>query len=913
MKNDHRSGSSIRRRRFFDRDAQVGILFIALILGLFVWVADAALDYYVFYEGGFFELLFLNPPHHEIYIRILILLCFLGFGGVVAHVVLNLQASRKELERKETDLRATLHSIGDAVIATDTSGRIQRMNERSESLTGWSLDEAQGLPLERVFRIVNSFSRKAVANPVRKVIEQGVIQGLANHTVLIAKDGSEHQIADSASPIRSDKGSITGVVLVFRDVTEQYRQEELLRKQGRRLANVVEGTDAGIWELNIQTCDLFFDATWLRHLGYDPDAFSEMDRNTWRELFHPQDLEKSDRLIAEHLSGHLDAYECEIRLRRRDGSWAWALDRGKVTERTCDGEAVLVSGTVRDITKRKHSEEALRESRRQLSTLMANLPGMAYRCLNDSYWTMLFVSDGCLELTGYSARDLIENRTVSYADLVRPEERDRVWNKVQQGLEQNGNFEVEYKIITAGGEEKHVWEQGTGVYQNERLAFLEGFINDITERKQAENRIYYLAYYDELTALPNRRLFHDRLKQVAARNETGDDGSGVFLVDITRLREVNNTLGPRAGDELIKTVAQHLRDTVFEEDTVARVSGGEFMILARGRSTDDQARDLGAQILERIGQRLELSGRLLYPEVNIGFTLFPHKGTDPETLIKQANMALSVAKKSAHSIQEFAWQEEWLSRQFHLEHDLKQALTHEEFFLCYQPQIDLRNGRVVGLEALLRWQHPERGVVSPAEFIPVLERTGMIASTDEWVVHRVCEQLKSWQERGVLVKIAVNISAQEFNNDAIIGVVRSALEGKGLLAANLEVEITETDLMENMEKASRILQTFSSWGVGVALDDFGKGYSCMSYLQKLAINTIKIDKEFVSGLPENEDSAILVQTIIAMAHNMGKKVLAEGVEREEQRQKLCDLGCDYGQGFLWDRPQPAERIVLMGN
>ncbi|MGM0425087.1 MAG: EAL domain-containing response regulator [Thermodesulfobacteriota bacterium] len=472
---------------------------------------------------------------------------------------------------------------------------------------------------------------------------------------------------------------------------------------------------------------------------------------------------------------------------------------------------------------------------------------------------------------------------------------------------------TEIELLSKSGEANVVELRTKEMEWSGQEALLVSF-RDITDRKRAEEKIYNLAYYDELTALPNRRLFQGWLKQVTARCEDfGNDGGVVFLVDITRLREVNDTLGQQAGDELIREVAQRLRDTVLEEDTVARVSGGEFMVLSEGRVAGDRARDLGLCILERIGQELELSGRLVYPGVNIGFTLFPQRGTDPETLIKQADIALSEAKISSPRIKEFTGQEDWISRQFHLEHDLKQALTNEEFFLCYQPQIDLHSGSIMGLEALLRWNHPQRGVVSPGEFIPVLENTGMIAAADEWVINRVCEQLASWQQRGIYVKTSVNLSAQEFNNDAIIEVVRTALKENNLDAGHLELEITETGLMENVERTSRILQTFSSWGVSVALDDFGTGYSSLSYLQKLAYNTIKIDKEFVLGLPENQDSVTLVQTIIAMAHNMGKEVLAEGVELEEQRQKLCELGCDYGQGFLWSRPQPVEDLSLKAN
>jgi diguanylate cyclase (GGDEF)-like protein len=383
------------------------------------------------------------------------------------------------------------------------------------------------------------------------------------------------------------------------------------------------------------------------------------------------------------------------------------------------------------------------------------------------------------------------------------------------------------------------------------------------------------------------------------------------MVNITRLREVNDSLGQGAGNELIREVGRRIRERVKQEDTVARVSGGEFSVLAEALDSSDEAWSMGMRILESASRGLELSGRSVYPGVSIGFTLFPSMGSDSDTLLKQADMAETEAKQSTLSIQEFVGQEDWISQKFHLEQDLKNALAQEEFFLCYQPQMDLRTGDVVGMEALLRWHHPERGVVSPGEFIPLLEHTGLIVPVDEWVVHSVCEQLKSWQEKHGSVRAGINLSAQDLNGGNIVEAFRKALEGNGLDARNIIVEITETCLMQNMDRASGILQTFSEWGMQIALDDFGKGYSCMSYLQQLGIHVIKIDKEFVSGLPEKKDSVNLVQTIISMAHNMGKLVLAEGVEREEQRQMLRDMGCDYGQGFLWGYPEPADTVFNM--
>ena len=337
---------------------------------------------------------------------------------------------------------------------------------------------------------------------------------------------------------------------------------------------------------------------------------------------------------------------------------------------------------------------------------------------------------------------------------------------------------------------------------------------------------------------------------------------------------------------------------------MARISGGEFLVLAEEIDCGASAHALCRRVLERLREPLDLAGRVIYPEPSIGFTLLPHSSPDPDTLIKQTDMAMNEAKKSGAKIKGFVEQEDWISREFHLEHDLKRALEKEEFCVYYQPQIDIGTGRTAGLEALIRWKNPNRGIVSPGEFIPVLERTGMIASVDEWVIHRVCEQVSIWRESGVDVKASVNISAQELNNDSVLREVQNALERTRLPGEYLEVELTETDIMRNVEQATTVLRKLADWGVRVALDDFGKGYSSLSHLQKLPISVIKIDKEFVDGLPASGDAFSLIQTIIAMAHNLGKEVLAEGVEHEEQPQSFTDWAATTDRAFYGDGRGP---------
>ena len=415
---------------------------------------------------------------------------------------------RQDLENSEESLRLTVDCIGDAVISTDTRGRVQRMNVIGEELTGWSRGETIGKPLDEVFCIKNARTGEVCENPVRKVLETGKVQGLANHTVLVSRQGREYQIADSAAPIEDYRGHIRGVVLVFRDVTERYQWEEKLGVERRRLAAAIEGTRAGTWEWNVKTGEVIVNERWAEMVGYSLPEISPVSFRTWEDMTHPEDLKEAHVLLDKHLRGEIPYYECEIRMRHREGAWIWVLDRGKISEWTENGEPLLISGTHQDITARKQAEKRLEESRRQLATLMDNLPGMAYRCLYDRHWTMKFASSGCLELTGYQPQDVLDNKKVAYAELIHWRDRDRVQNEVQAALEAGGHFEVEYWLYSAKGEWKYVWEKGVGIYENGCLLVLEGFVTDITDRKKAEeelrrtrDRINYHIYNSPLAVI----------------------------------------------------------------------------------------------------------------------------------------------------------------------------------------------------------------------------------------------------------------------------------------------------------------------------------------------------------------------------------------------------------------------------
>lgn len=798
-------------------------------------------------------------------------------AGMIQDITEQKQKER-EIKEREEELQIIFNTVESGIILVDKDGCIIQTNKTMTEMLRYDHEDIIG---SKYMDYVYESETEAADTKMRQLMNRE-LDSVHLERRYQRSDGATFWGSLSGRRLYYPDGTFWGLVGAITDITELKQAEGALRQSESYYRTIFETSGSAMLITEEDTTISLASSNFEELSGYFKHEIE--GKKSWTEFVHPDDVEwmKKNHYLRRRDS-HAAPRNYEFRFLDHNG----AVRHGYLTVGMIPDTAQSVFSLI-DITERKQAEERLRTAHAKVDTLVQlSADGLI---VLDQDGTILFLNPAAAEMLGREKAELLGE---------------------QFGHPLIPGSDTEIELLSNSRETRVVELRGRESEWNGQTALLIS-LRDITERKRAEERIYYLAYYDELTDLPNRRLFHERLKEVTARCEYFGDGGVVFRVDMTRLREVNDTLGQQAGDGLIREIARRLGDTVGEEDTVARISGGEFMVLSEGRVTDERAYNLGVRILERIGRELEMSGRLVYPEVNIGYTLFPQRGTDPDTLIKQGDIALSEAKKSAHRIQEFTGQEDWISRQFHLEHDLKKALTNKEFFLCYQTQIDLRTGRIVGLEALLRWAHPQRGIVSPGEFIPVLEHTGMIAAADEWVIHRVCKQLGSWQERGIFMKTAVNLSARELSNDAIIEVVRTALNENKLQAGNLEVEITETGLMENVKRTSRILQTFSSWGVRVALDDFGTGYSSLSYLQKLPINTIKIDKEFVDGLPEKEDSVTLVQTIIAMAHNMGKEVLAEGVEREEQRQKLIDLGCDYGQGFLWSRPQPVESLSLMG-
>ncbi|MBV8805014.1 MAG: EAL domain-containing protein [Sinobacteraceae bacterium] len=451
----------------------------------------------------------------------------------------------------------------------------------------------------------------------------------------------------------------------------------------------------------------------------------------------------------------------------------------------------------------------------------------------------------------------------------------------------------------------------------EQLDSLERVVTASTQGLEAANRqLRHMATHDALTALPNRLLLDDRVNQAITQAETASERFALAVLDLDRFKLINDSFGHRSGDELLREIARRLTGSVRSVDTVARLGGDEFVLIIREIGAPEEAKRVAKKILKVLQLPVRMGEIDVHPSASIGMAFFPWHGTTAEALFARAHTAMYVAKQRGRkTVQCFAPDMDTLTQErIRLESDLYEALKNEQFELYYQPKIDAASGRYRGAEALLRWQHPERGTVGPDSFIPLAEESGLIVPIGEWVIREACRQIRAWGVAGLpFMRIAVNVSATQFQHRDLIDVVERALDDAGVEASLLEIELTESAVMSNAEESAAILQQLSRRGVVVSVDDFGTGYSSMSCLHRFPLDKLKIDRSFIHDVTSSSEAAAVVQGIICLAHSLRLKVIAEGVETLEQLQFLKSYGCDQLQGFYISPPLPAsafEELLL---
>ncbi|MEO8287927.1 MAG: PAS domain S-box protein [Chloroflexota bacterium] len=704
------------------------------------------------------------------------------------------------------------------------------------------------------------------------------------------QDGTYAHILDRGYLIRNEAGVPVRMIGSMFDITLRKQAEIALAQSERRHRALMEQASDGIVIFDMRGNFVEVNSRACLSVGYEPEEF--VDLNV-RDILSQHDVSMLRSRFSELYSGKVLLFESQ--LRRKDGS---LFDCEISTKMLSDRR---IQAICRDITERKRSEEALRNSESRYRHLFEhNLAGV-YRTTFDG--AILDCNEALVKMLGYSSRDeLLEMAPADF--FAEPSQRHALLSRL---LENGSLTNIEICYLRKDGSALWVLENiGLVESAEQGVTLLEGTVIDITERKLLEQELTYQAFHDGLTGLPNRALFMDRLGQALARATRAHESVAVLFLDLDNFKVVNDSLGHKVGDYLLVSMGKRLLGCVRAADTVARLGGDEFTLLIENVCSVDDAIALAHRIADVLVAPFNLDGRDVFVNTSIGIAV-SSGGERPDDILRNADLAMYSAKNSGKA--RYAVYEPALNRRvwerLQSEMELRHALEADELVLHYQPVVQLHTGAVVEVEALVRWQHRVQGLLPPSDFIPLAEETGLILPLGQWVLKAACKQVRTWQlevEGASELIVSVNLSPRQFRHPRLVEDIKRALAETGLAARHLKLEITESAGLDNSDSTIRTLHELKAEGIQIAIDDFGTGYSALSYLKHYPIDSLKLDRSFISGLGNNLEDTAIIHAVIAFARTLNLKVIAEGIETAEQLAQLRELGCSWGQGYYFARP-----------
>ncbi|WP_235953073.1 bifunctional diguanylate cyclase/phosphodiesterase [Noviherbaspirillum galbum] len=617
-------------------------------------------------------------------------------------------------------------------------------------------------------------------------------------------------------------------------------------------------------------------------------------------LIHPDDLAQVEQAIRQG-STERTPFELEHRLLTLQGETRIVLSRGQAAH--ADDGKLRIHGTVQDITKARGTEASRREAESRYRTLVEVSPD-AILVQQDSRF--VFANEAAVHLLGASSPQEVIGRSIY--DFIHPSYHELVQERLLYLEDGEQVLSLEERLVRLDGSEVDV-EVNSAPFQHDGRSASLFIMRDITERRRSVEQMAYLAHYDSLTGLPNRMLFHQRLEHALHLAERPGQTLEILFLDLDRFKNINDTLGHATGDLVLKETALRLQGILRDSDTVARLGGDEFVVLVENIDEPHRGGKIAEKILNAFKAPFLHEHEPLSISTSIGIASYPDDGRDASTLLKNADIAMYRAKELGRN--NFCYYSPELNRhsteRLIMEFALSTAIQNAQLFLLYQPKVDLLTNRITGMEALLRWRHPTLGLIAPDKFIPLAEETGLIIPIGYWAIREACAQNRKWQDYNTTrLRVAVNLSLRQLNDSSLIENIRAILDETDLDPRYLELEITETAVMSNPDKASALLNELRAMNISVAIDDFGTGYSSLAYLKQFPIRAVKIDRSFVQGIPANHDDSAITKAIINLAHSLECSVIAEGAETQQQYDFLRDHDCDSVQGYYFSEPMSAD-------
>lgn len=699
--------------------------------------------------------------------------------------------------------------------------------------------------------------------------------------------------------------SITGALLFYSmryHLRRRQQQEQILQRSEERFDLALLGSNDGVWDWDILSGELYFSDRCKLILGHPAD-FNMNQRETWLKHLHPEDRLSLVADLRRHLKGETERLEHTHRIRRRDGFYIWVTARGQAV-RNAQGRATRMVGIVCDVTQHKLNSERLQQASVVFDSTNEGV------VISDSRNRIVNVNNAFCRITGYTHEEVVGQKPT----LLKSGWHDELfYREMWEALSATGTWQGEIWNRRKDGEIYPQWQTINAVRGAEgELTHYVAVFSDISVLKQSRQEIDFLAHHDPLTRLPNRLLLVERLTNALVRAKRREQRLGLIFIDLDRFKTVNDSLGHTAGDELLRVAGERMLGLCREEDTLARLGGDEFVMLVENLTETDDITPIAQRLQNGFSQPFEIEGHSIHLSVSLGMSIFPDDGEEGAELLTNADAAVSQAKANGRNTYAFYTQAltDKARRQMSLQSDLYQAIKQQQLQVYYQPQVDMQSGQVVALEALVRWQHPVRGLISPGEFLPVAQHVGLLIPIDEYVLRQACLQMREWLDAGYpLTCVAVNMSGSTLERGDVLGNVKTALAAARLPAEHLELELTESEIMQQGDRCIETLDALRALGVRLSIDDFGTGYSSLLRLKRLPVNTLKIDQGFVADLPGSAHDSAISRAIIALGQSLHLTTVAEGIETQAQHELLRDMKCDIGQGYLYSRPQDAARIT----